>query len=106
MTIPQEPVDRRPADKEERFRGAIFVRRIYAPSSPEWEHEHCELCGAEIVERGSHWDTADAVYEGYSTPGPTEAPMEDWYWVCPSCFEDFRERLGWTLRGPRDGDPS
>lgn len=96
--------DGRLAHKEKLLRGAAFVRKTYAQSNPEWEHEHCELCGREIVEKGSQWDTAEAAHEGYSTPGPPGDPTDDHYWVCPSCFEDLRERLGWTLRGaPGDG---
>ncbi len=104
MTIPEEPLDDRRASKEQLLRGAVFVLKAYASPSPEWEHDHCELCGRELAVEGSHWDTADAVHEGYSAPGPPDAPRDDHYWVCPSCFERFRAHLGWTLRGPRDGD--
>lgn len=105
MTIPDEPPDDRRASKETLLRGAVFVRKAYASPSPEWEHDHCEICGRELAVEGSHRDTADAVHEGYSAPGPTEDPRDDHYWVCPTCFEDHRERLGWTLRWqPGDGD--
>lgn len=103
--IPEMEDEGRLARNEKLLQGAIFVRKAYSPWSPEWEHEHCEFCRAEIAEKGSHWDTADAVHEGYSAPGPPSDPRDDWYWVCPSCFGRFRERLGWSIRQVSgDGD--
>jgi hypothetical protein len=89
------------ARNERLLRGAVFVRKTYMPWNPEWEHEHCEFCGREFAERGSHWDIADALHEGYSAPGPPDNPKDDWYWICPSCFEKNREHLGWTLTRAR-----
>jgi hypothetical protein len=50
------------------------------------------------VEEGSPEHEAGTFHAGYSTPGPPGVPREDYYWVCPPCFDDFREYLGWTLR--------
>jgi hypothetical protein len=97
--------DWRLGGNEKLFRGAVFVRKKYAPWTPEWEHDHCSFCRAEFVEEGAPVHEARTFHEGYTTPGPPREPREDYYWVCPPCFEDFRERLGLTLRqAAGDGD--
>jgi hypothetical protein len=80
------------------FRGAVFVRKTYTQWSPEWDHDHCSFCGRPFAENGTPADRPDALHEGYSTPGPPADPKDDYYWVCPPCFDDFREHFRWTLR--------
>jgi len=88
------------------FRGAVFVRKTYTQWSPEWDHDHCSFCWADFVQAGAPGDNAGALHEGYSTPGPPSEPRADYYWVCPSCFDDFRERLEWTVRPSGNDAPS
>jgi hypothetical protein len=90
---------------EKRFRDAVFERKVYIQPSPEWDHDHCAFCSVRFAQEGSRPAAADpgALTEGYSTPGPPSEPKDDYYWVCPTCFEDFRERLEWTTR-PSEGD--
>jgi hypothetical protein len=71
-----------------RLRWAKWVGR------PDWDHDHCEFCwaefSAEVTEHSPHnagWVTAD----------------DNDHWVCPGCFEDFRERFQWTVES---GPPS
>jgi hypothetical protein len=85
--------------------------RFRAPS-PDWDHEHCVLCGQTFMEI----DFDDALREGYlaqpygatvdisseedrTTRGEglrfVSAPTED-RWVCPTCFRDFQERFRWS----------
>jgi hypothetical protein len=55
---------------------------------PGWDHDHCEFCWAKfglIDEDG--FDHVD----GYVTDD------DDYHWICPACFADFRERFGWTV---------
>jgi len=90
--------DWRLAGNEDLFRNAIFVAKRYTQWSPEWDHDHCSFCHEPFAEKGSEADRQDAHREGYSTPGPPQEQKDDYYWVCPRCFDDFREYLGWTLR--------
>jgi hypothetical protein len=46
----------------------------------------CRFCGAKFVESGE----ASTLREGYAT-------ADAYRWVCPDCFEDFRERFGWPV---------
>ncbi|AYG02196.1 hypothetical protein [Gryllotalpicola protaetiae] len=53
-----------------------------------WDHDHCGFCQAEIsddttghAKYNEAWVTAD---DGYT-------------WICPECFNDFRERFRWTV---------
>ena len=56
-----------------------------------WDHDHCEFCWAEISDRpiddhteyNAMWVTAD----------------DDYHWICPNCFSDFRTRFGWSVVG-------
>lgn len=90
--------DWRLSGHERLFRGAVFTRKTYRRWSREWDHDHCAFCWAAFAEADSAADSEDSLHEGYSTPGPPADPRDDYYWVCPTCFDDFREHLGWTLR--------
>jgi hypothetical protein len=35
-------------------------------------------------------DDSSTQLEGYTT-------ADDYYWVCSSCFDDFRERFAWKV---------
>jgi hypothetical protein len=89
---------------ERLFRGAVFVAKRFTQWSPQWDHDHCSFCWDPFAEEGSKADRPEAHHEGYSTPGPPHEPKEDYYWVCADCFADFREYLGWTVRGEPDQD--
>jgi hypothetical protein len=57
---------------------------------PEWDHEHCDFCWAKIVEEKSKKDGDDLLVEAYATENRS-------HWVCPKCFEDFREMFQWKI---------
>lgn len=45
----------------------------------------------------------DLIHEGYTTTD--EYPRGAEYdWICPSCFEQFREAMGWVDATPPDSD--
>lgn len=67
--------------------GAVLCRRPYRRYREGWDHDHCEFCFAKFAEPGP---LPDALHEGYAT-------LDAYRWICPTCFEDFRERFGWTL---------
>ena len=66
-------------------RGAVLKLKKYTRPRQDWDHDHCEACWAKFMESGS----AETLTEGYVT--------EDGRWVCPSCFLELREEMGWTL---------
>ena len=83
------PDDWRRQGQERYLRGVRLVDRAYHPFRPDWEHDHCEFCGAKFsLEEGD-------LHRGFST-------SDGYHWVCPSCFQDFREEFGWDL----DEEPS
>src|SRR5262245_54244382 len=55
--------------------------------NPVPRHDHCAFCWTTFTER----DDADSLREGYAT-------QDDYHWVCPTCFEDFRDLFGWKLK--------
>jgi len=52
-------------------------------SSPQWGHDHCVFCFAKF---GSQ-DTE--LHFGFCT-------LDKYHWICMDCFEDFREKFGWS----------
>jgi hypothetical protein len=101
--------------------GAVLEHRSFTPPTPDWDHEHCVLCQRKFTVEPQ----GDSIQEGYvhgydrsaamppvderRNAAPPEAPpgfdvvitaptMEEW--VCPDCFDDFRERFGWTAVAP------
>jgi hypothetical protein len=90
--------DWRLSGNEGLFRGAVFSRKAYRRWSPEWDHDHCPFCWTSFSEADSAGELEGALREGYSTAGPPADPRDDYYWVCPSCFDDLREHLGWSVR--------
>lgn len=64
--------------------------------NPDWDHDHCQFCWAKFMDT----DLPDVLRSGYTN---TEQNVngtiwrEGARWICSQCFEDFRERFGWTL---------
>ena len=84
------------------MRGKAFSRRRWWSASPTWDHDHCVSCWRDFSDR--EYDIGDgerALIEGFTTRGPPGVPedqqRDDYHWVCPTCFEDFKEHLGWRL---------
>lgn len=59
----------------------LFLRQWKAPR-PDWDHDHCEFCWAKFS------DAVDVLHEGYTTE-------DNYYWICPDCYNDFKELFGW-----------
>jgi hypothetical protein len=62
--------------------GAVLHLATYRTHSDSWDHEHCEFCLAKFTEQVQ----ADSLQSGYTTD-------DDRHWICPQCFQDFRERF-------------
>jgi len=83
-----EKNDWRLTNQEDYLAGVTLVRRSYRQNAknPEWDHDHCEFC----FEKFSLDSSIDELREGYAT-------LDDYRWICPSCFEDFKEMFKWNV---------
>ena len=60
----------------------------FQPLSETWDHEHCAFCWAKFYRHDG------CLWEGYCTrPENTR----DAHWICPECYEDFKEMFGWRV---------
>jgi hypothetical protein len=60
--------------------------------NPTWDHDHCEFCGATFMVE----DGPNVLHAGYHT-------IDEYRWICSTCFADFRDRFGWEpVETPRD----
>ena len=66
-------------------RDAVLQFKKYVRPREDWDHDHCEACWAKLMDSV----LADVLTEGYVT--------EDNRWVCPQCFSDLKEEMGWKL---------
>jgi hypothetical protein len=85
--IPKD--DWRRQGQERYLKDATLVHRKYRQNAknPNWDHDHCAFCQAKF----SFLDRPDHLKEGYATE-------DDYHWICPKCFHDFREEFGWTMK--------
>ena len=81
--------DWRRQGQEKYLSGVILVHRPYRqnPTNPEWDHDHCAFCWAKF----SPANDPDIIKEGYATE-------DDYHWICPACYEDFRDEFKWTVK--------
>lgn len=70
--------------QERYLAGVALSCQHYRASRDGWEHDHCEFCGAKFSKE------PEDLNEGYVTG-------DGYHWVCPTCYEDFRDRFHWTL---------
>ena len=77
---------------EEKLKNIFLYDIPFQPLSENWDHAHCAFCWAKFYLR------EDCLQKGYCTSPRNERRA---YWICPECFEDFKEMFGWTLKnGP------
>ena len=72
---------------QERYLQGVTLRCMtWRPSHSGNDHDHCEFCARKFASP----QVSDSIQEGYCTP-------DSYRWVCPECFQDFRERFRWAL---------
>jgi hypothetical protein len=97
--------------EEEWMYGAELRLMRFTKPSDDWDHEHCSLCWTTFMEQPDEESVADGFVHGYNradAPAPlgerttrvpgmriVKAPTDE-HWVCRECFNDFRQRFGWT----------
>jgi hypothetical protein len=81
-----EENDWRLMGQEKFLKGVALVHRKYRQyrENPDWGHDHCSFCWVEFCLEGC----VDAIQEGY-------AKEDDYHWICPKCFADFKDRFQW-----------
>jgi len=78
---------------QERYLLGRTVRwAIWASDRENWDHDHCDFCMAKIWDRFNPSDD----HVQYAAAWVTE---DNHHWICPVCFDDFRERFGWVVEG-------
>ncbi len=75
--------------QERYLQGVTLILAKYTRYSDKWDHDHCEFCGVKFTEEGT--ETPDSLHQGYRT-------NDKYRWICPKCFNDFKESFGWTVR--------
>jgi hypothetical protein len=72
---------------QERFlKDAKLVYRKYSQPREDWDHDHCEFCGAKFMESGG----PEILKAGYVTD-------DDYRWICQQCFADFKGEFNWVV---------
>jgi hypothetical protein len=81
--------DWRLLDQEKYLRGVGLAKKLYRPYRAEWDHDHCEFCGAKFSARPGD------LHVGYTT--------DDGYrWICEPCFNDFNSMFQWKVEPGQD----
>jgi len=86
-----EKSDWRLRNQEKYLKGVTLVLRVYRQyaKNPKWDHDHCAFCWAEF----STHDSPGVLHAGYAT-------ADDYHWICPTCFEDFKADFDWAVWEP------
>ena len=79
-----EDDDWRLCNQESYMMDLAWRRITYRRRSKTWDHDHCNFCWATFMEE----DYPDVLHECYAAEN---------HWVCPQCFEDFKERFRWSV---------
>lgn len=82
-----EDDDWRLTGQERYLRSARLEHRRFSSEESGKDHAHCEFCWAKFGRGAAGEETLDM---GYGTPDGA-------HWICPRCFEDFRDRFDWVL---------
>jgi hypothetical protein len=95
--------DWRLTGQEAYLQGALFVRKPYRAYSEKWEHDHCAFCWAKFMDptfsaehRGQVEAEPEILTEGYATTDEHRQGA-GYHWVCPRCYDDFKERFDWRV---------
>jgi hypothetical protein len=74
--------------QERYLRGRKLRWTLWSPYRPGSDHDHCEFCWSEF---GSAVSDHVEFNEGYVTSD------DNYHWICPNCFKDFREGFEWVV---------
>lgn len=99
------PDDWRLRGQEDFLQGATLVRKRYRATETN-DHDHCEFCWRKFMDPGFSAAHAQSIaadpwilIEGYAVIGraPEGSRTEFYWWVCPTCVQDFQAKFGWKV---------
>ena len=61
---------------------------VWSPYREGWDHDHCAFCWAEI---------SDQPIDEHTEHNTAWVTDDNYHWICPKCFDDFRERFAWVI---------
>lgn len=79
------------------LQGVTLTLKQFEVKKENWDHEHCSLCWQKIMDS----DSPEVERFGYTDE-------EEFEWICPDCFETFREKFSWIVKpdGEAEGSSS
>lgn len=63
---------------------ATLKKAAFVPSETN-DHEHCVFCFDKFGEE------EEFLKSGYCT-------LDEYHWICPTCFRDFQKQFAWDLK--------
>jgi hypothetical protein len=75
------------------LRGSRLQFRTWRESRPGWDHDHCGACSDKFAVHD--FDHEHVLKGGYTTCADYVHGAE-YEWICPICFADFKEQMGWS----------
>ena len=81
-----EHSDWRIQGQERYLLGVTLFRRVWKQSRPDWDHDHCQFCGAMFAAI----EGQDILHEGWTTG-------DEYRWICDLYFHDFKEQFDWQI---------
>jgi hypothetical protein len=74
------------------LQGASLCYQSYKKS----DHDHCAFCWAKFMDEQNISAPPGCLHEGYATLAFDQCD-DDYNWICPTCFNDFKEQFEWKL---------
>ena len=86
----QEPSDWRLMGQEKYLMGESLRFKSYPERKTATDHDHCEFCFQKFMDSGE-----DTIQQGFAT-------LDDYRWICPTCYEDFNEQFQFKIQNSED----
>jgi hypothetical protein len=84
-----EPSDWRLTNQENYLMEQALHYKAYSRRTTKTDHDHCEFCFQKFADSG-----VDTIQEGYAT-------LDDYRWICPTCFNDFKKQFRFKIKSGR-----
>ena len=76
--------DWRLTNQEKYLKNKVLILKDYKNRTTSTDHDHCEFCFDKFSEEEQD------IHRGYCT-------VDNYHWICPYCYEDFKELFQWCL---------
>jgi hypothetical protein len=78
--------------QEKFLNDVVLQRKKYQRFREGWDHDHCEFCGAKFS-----LEIPDSHEVGFAT-------LDNYHWICDSCFHDFKDLFRWKVQSSSTSD--